>query len=1068
MQQLILALFIVLSISSSSVLAQENYDQKDFREKLSKLYKNISDSMKVLREQIIQNQSAPFLPNLYLELGGLLNQKANALYYIKKEKGEDLGEKSKGLQEILGLTKEAIEIYQKILDEHPTFNQKSSVYYALAVSYKSIDSNPGFLKYANLLTSQFGDTHESDKVKLLLGQDLFKKEIFDEALKTFKSVENSKHPFEKYKAKNYLGLIYLAQNNFKGALDAFQEVVSAKELGEEKEEFEISIDRSSLRKNLRKEALVDSTRAFTSYFKENPKPVEYYSSFVPSEQLFQEVLEKLAYRYVKLNQFDEAIKLLRVLAERLSSPEKIVQIYRDVLVKIPLEDRVLLPTEEIHFVIRKYKEWIEYFSPADEVKNSAYDFFEKQLRDLATRSHDIAKKDEIKTPVKEDPKKPVVSEKPNKPTMTKADYLQKAERLYQIYITHFPKSKLKIKMALNLADVYFRQENYLKCGEYYKRIYDGEFGKFKEQPKALTSSIFCLGKDKDYGFYELRRVKGLLISTLTTLQKVDPKKKNDPKTNFYLAKAIFDQGFYDKGIPKLYEFTKKFPQSEFSIKAANIILDHYNIKDDYNELIAWSKKLGAVNFGDKSFKDKLSNITKQAQLKLLKSEVEKTSSMDGFVTSSDYLKSAVQLSNPELQSIALQTALTSSKRDKDIETFFKTSNILADKNKNQNEKFEIRSLVAREHMRIGQYSSGLKEYKSILNSAEFSPTQKKTLFTEYLSFVLIMRDISELIGLMNSSLWGGVSGELKDKTKDLFISMLSSPIAISSPVKSVLGNQIPVTDDLVLGVNKAEGFLGTDFVKGISDSRCQESNVNPGCGLYTLKKYLPSVAKFITTLKSGPFTLDALQIHAPKFEQFTNKISKYEGRDPSLDMLLSSVNGNIFNAFGEFIGKIAQKSSDMRDILMAKRDESFQNSKSLKNRCLEIAKSAQVINPYKETCKNYAEITKQKILTWKKNYSINSIPSIPDSNLMNEKKDVFSEAVPGSALTLATKYLSTSPNHALLISIQNLSNSSEDKSSHMTIVGCALNQLGYLSESLYYLSQGNKSLPLTQQCLGRF
>ena len=44
----------------------------------------INKSIDVLKQQITDNPNAPFLADLYLELGNLYSQKSNTLYYIKK------------------------------------------------------------------------------------------------------------------------------------------------------------------------------------------------------------------------------------------------------------------------------------------------------------------------------------------------------------------------------------------------------------------------------------------------------------------------------------------------------------------------------------------------------------------------------------------------------------------------------------------------------------------------------------------------------------------------------------------------------------------------------------------------------------------------------------------------------------------------------------------------------------------------------------------------------------------------------------------------------------------------
>lgn len=97
-------------------------------------------------------------------------------------------------------------------------------------------------------------------------------------------------------------------------------------------------------------------------YKENPDAVRFYSNIAPTENLFQEVIEKLAFRYINLKQYNNAIQLLRTLTERTASPEKVLTIYKEVLLMIPLNDRITLPVSEIRYVFTKYVQWKSFIS----------------------------------------------------------------------------------------------------------------------------------------------------------------------------------------------------------------------------------------------------------------------------------------------------------------------------------------------------------------------------------------------------------------------------------------------------------------------------------------------------------------------------------------------------------------------------------------------------------------------------------------------------------------------------------------------------------------------------------
>lgn len=99
---------------------------------------------------------------------------------------------------------------------------------------------------ANDLIKQFPGTKDGAKGQLLLGQHIFEKGIFDEALKTYSPLRSIKFPYERNQAKYKIGLIYLADGKHKAALDIFVEVITDKEFKDEDNEAEVNLKRKML------------------------------------------------------------------------------------------------------------------------------------------------------------------------------------------------------------------------------------------------------------------------------------------------------------------------------------------------------------------------------------------------------------------------------------------------------------------------------------------------------------------------------------------------------------------------------------------------------------------------------------------------------------------------------------------------------------------------------------------------------------------------------------------------------------------------------------------------------
>ena len=255
--------------------AQVPEKEAEFKKNLSEMYNRTSKTAKLIREQITQNQHAPFLADLYLELAEVLSQKANVIYYIKMEK-ENLSETTtvatKAMDDVVEAQKEAISIYEKILKEFPSFDKKSRTLYMLALSLKSIDEIPRFIAVAKQLLAKYPNEKEAMRVQLLLGDHFFTIGKLAEAQTYYLPLINTSYEYERNLARYKVGLIYIIAEKHREALDILEKLITDEELKETDNQFQVSLKQKQVKSNLKREALIDSIRAFTNVFKVNPDP----------------------------------------------------------------------------------------------------------------------------------------------------------------------------------------------------------------------------------------------------------------------------------------------------------------------------------------------------------------------------------------------------------------------------------------------------------------------------------------------------------------------------------------------------------------------------------------------------------------------------------------------------------------------------------------------------------------------------------------------------------------------------------------------------------------------------
>jgi tetratricopeptide (TPR) repeat protein len=677
-------------------------EEQEFRQKLNQAIEKTDQSAKLLRQQIAQSTNAPFLPDLYVQLGDLMSQKALTLYYIQMERDSKLesGEKPKveDSKDVVNATKEAIQTYQLVLREFPKYPKRSEVSYKLALSLKSIEETAKFIAVASRIQEEFPGTEEAMRAGLLLGRHYLDAREYEDALKYLQPISESKYTYEKNLAKYWIGLCSLGKEKYKEALKLFEAVIEDPELKVQENPYEIKKGSKKVSKNdLKREALIDSLRAYTFVFEKDPNPVEYYSRLSPTEVHFQEVMEKLAIRYVLLKKYAQSVKVLRTMSERTADPQRVINVYREILLLIPMEQRLAIPVEEMRFVIQKFTLWRSYMNVPAKVHSDAYWFFEKQIRDIGTRNHDNGK-------VAKDPLK-------------KREFLERGRDYYFLYEDYFAGSPNSVKMAMNIADVYFLLGKYFESGETYLRLYDGAYGKTNQRKAFIENSILSLQKDKEDAFYAKVRSKGVLLRAITEYQKLVPAKKQDIELEFLRLKTQYDQGFMPIAIEELFVFMRKHKDTKKGKDAGELILDYFNTLNDFTGLEYWSDKILGLKIQDAAFVSKVRAIKKQAKNRVFEEKVKTAVGYDAFSQGKSYLAAAMNSGDESVKNAVLQEALAKSKAEKDIQTFFEAARLMAKKESNPQKRVSIYRSIAQENMKVGRFYTGIEQLRSTANES---------------------------------------------------------------------------------------------------------------------------------------------------------------------------------------------------------------------------------------------------------------------------------------------------------------------------------------------------------------
>jgi len=1043
---------------TSQKIGSENGDPK-FREKLDSMLSRAEKSIVLLREQITQNQSAPFLANLYMQLGDLLSQKSNVLYYLQMEhdKNTDLKvQESKKFSPVVSAEQEAIAVYQQIFKEFPKFDKLDKVLYRLAVGQKSIDEGPAFVETAEQLIKLYSDSHEAIQVRLLLGQYFYDMQDYVRALSYLDVVKASAFPFERNAARYRIGLIQILQEKHKDALHNFELVATDNELKDDDNPAELNLKSKTTKNNVKREALIDSVRAYTEVFKTDADPVGYYSRVAPSEILFQETIEKLAYRYIFLKKYNFAIKLLRSLSERTSDAQKIMNIYHEVLLMIPIQDRIDVPVAEIQFVLEKYNYWSTHYTLSPELGKKSAEFFETQVRELGTRSHDGAKKET-------DPKR-------------RKDLYERARQFYVLYLGFFHRNQHSVKIATNLSDVYFNQGNYLDSGSYYLRVFAGEFGAPTQKELLIQNAILALQKPSEYQFYEQLRAKGLLVKAIRVYQAFDEKKKNDPALNFALAKTYYEQGYYDHALGDLYQFMKRYPNSKEVGSASELILNYFNTRSDFKGLVDWSQRMLALGLTDKELRQHLQDVRSKALLKRLDERVKSQKGYDVFSQGKSYLQTALTAGDSSLRSAAFEQALGRSKSEKDIETFLTTAKLMAKGEPDLQKRMDLLSSMGDETLAISRYYQTLQTWRRVVEDPKVTSKMRAQVYEKMVKLALMLHDVNVL-----AQLWSGsnfkwmmeVSSETKRAAQQQLVGIMDSKAELPAVLFTGF-TKLSTSDDDWLPLFKAQfkapSETRQEIVRKIA-AGCRESLQTPLCKWSNWNRAARDIASFVSTTQTAAPALTSVEPMAQKLNGLLEEFRGFGGSgDPQLDIFVALGTGQLYQGFGDLLDRIAQAAPEVAPILKQKAAESKGSAAKSRNQCKTIIASAKLISPMNLYCesRSVALPSLEQAFKWPKTTHMNPPTTDPRANDIDqaEKKIFVNRKDWKLYFDLAELYLAKGMwHHASATSIYGISSFAANQEEFEALLGCSVLHMGLVSEAQFHLGKASEINGHKQGCL---
>ena len=552
--------------------------------------KTISSIQKMLKSKV--NATRKF--ELYLRLGEVFAERGDYLrsveirtwtrMYDKWSKGGKKGREPKLTHKISKkeLLKSAA-AFRKLMRLYPKHPRVDAAIFSLAKTLARLDNSKAETYFLKLI-KDYPNSMLMPDAYLALGEYYFDKHNIVKAKQAYKKAIKYKgtktYPYAVYK----LGWAYYNSDaqtdifydqNMAKALSAFKLVVRLSDKG-----------RKSQGLDLRKEAINDLVMVWAEI--EGVQDAWSYFSKLKEYEAFYNVLEKLGNAYADQGKNDKAIasftRLLKEAPHRERSPDIYVKL-------LGLYDQkgnhkhLMRDLKKMHTLYVKGGSVWTRKNKDKLLQADAKETVRKQLHRYSTLYHEKGQK-------------------------SKRDvFLNTSMRLYQLYLTYYPKDKHAYDIRFYLADIYEHFKMYEKASNSYQIVaVQGKKRKhFKDSSVRMVSTINTLVADKkwpalpEFGQVKKKilipREKMKLIKVIDLFVKLRPKDKLGYPMAFTAAKTFFDYGHYKDGLARFEKIALSIPKEKQGETALKTILTFHTKRMEWPIVMKKSRMfLGVSEF----------------------------------------------------------------------------------------------------------------------------------------------------------------------------------------------------------------------------------------------------------------------------------------------------------------------------------------------------------------------------------------------------------------------------------------------------------------------------------------
>ncbi|MGA9523502.1 MAG: tetratricopeptide repeat protein, partial [Myxococcaceae bacterium] len=553
--------------AENNPLTSKVKEKQELVEKLRRDIFKVDRSILETEKLISKSRNAPYLPDLQFRLAELYVEKSRYVYYLQ---AETRPEDSKGAMvspETRLLKEKAVQLYERLLREHPDFHDGDKVTFYLAHEQRELGQFEQMLRTQGQLIRNFPQSPLRLESEQILGDYFFDKADLTEAEKHYKVILDAPpspvHDLARYK----MGWIRINQGKHADAVEYFEAAAASAPVP--------GMDPTKAL-NVKREALLDLVYSYTE--SRSPKgALNYFEKLSDSRATFALALDKLGTRYFIKQQYEYAIPTLRRLMEIQSDPEmdaeRAMKIYDSIKAA---KGKVLPEPDDVRFIVRAAVE-IKVDPEKDEKdRKKQLAELEEMARDLATTLHLHAEKQDAQK-----------------------HYVASADA-YEVYLSLFRPEKNVRTIMRNRADALFAAKRFPDAARQFE-----ELAKLIESKKgdkenthesalygALLSHFSALRKGdvEKLDAFEVADARQALKLLGAEYVSRYPQTDKANEVKFNIARAYYDDGEYEKSAELFTDFALKHPAHKDAAVAGHLALDSLRQRYDFKGLEETAKK----------------------------------------------------------------------------------------------------------------------------------------------------------------------------------------------------------------------------------------------------------------------------------------------------------------------------------------------------------------------------------------------------------------------------------------------------------------------------------------------